>query len=334
MVAAHLPAARRPPPPLWRHAADRAAILLLAVLLLAGGTAGAQSEPAPEPAPPAPPAAAPLPTPTPTVAAPADAPKVRRDAAESTRNGLFLPLTQAATIGQQRVTVLLTGGGDSLSTPTFTAADGTPGGGLKPVGLMYVRVEGALFSWVSLFVSAEYDGTQSEAARYFNPAAGLRLRLLNQKQHAINLGLGVLYRNHGFSEPGGEMEVSLLVSRRWDRFGVYGNLVYGQGFAKPDEGKSGINTDDRDAELRLAALYFLGEHFNFGFDLRGRINLSNGGPDPAAPADGDYDILGGAVATAAVGPVMFLAQAGGHGLRQHGGYYTGFVGLGGLGLSF
>jgi hypothetical protein len=238
---------------------------------------------------------------------------VRRDAAEVTRAGTFLPLTQSARIGDQRVTALALGGWDTTSVD-----DDRPAGG--PV--MSVQVEAAILRRVALRVGLEYVADRGQV----RPSVGLRVALLRQEgRRGVDLALAIAYRNLGFAVPDGAIEMALLVGRRFGRLGLFANLVYAQG----------IDPKEREGELRMAALVAVHERVNLGLDARGRINLTDEAEAEFENQAVKLDLVAGPLATLALGPVMLQAQAGAHavGLRD-GGARAGFVAIGGAGATF
>ena len=149
--------------------------------------------------------------------------------------------------------------------------------------------------------------------------------VLTGDPYQIDFGLAAFYKNRGFSEADGEIEVAVLLARRWGRLGTFANVVYGQG----------INPDERDAEIRLAALYAANEHVNLGMDVRARLDL--GEHDAARDADkleNDFDFIAGPIVSYAVSHLYLTAQAGVHTVVQREVASAGFVALGGVGTAF
>ncbi len=208
----------------------------------------------------------------------------KNSAAQIVSDGTFLPLTVSARIGDQYVSAMALGGYDSA-----------PGEG----GQFTAVAEAALFNRLALRVSTDYSSGHGDPQL----SAGLRLGVLRQELHHIDLGFVALYKNTGFTESNGEIEVMLTLGRRWGRWGLFGNLVYGQGFEQ----------QERDGEVRVAVLYSVHERINIGFDTRGRFDLGE------ASAQGDstdhpFDLVAGPLVSVSVGPIALLAQAGFHAL--------------------
>ena len=231
---------------------------------------------------------------------------VRRDAATVSRDGTFLPLTLTPRIGDQRVMGMFLGGYDTAQGQgaTFSSV-----------------VEGALFNRVALRVGVDYlSGTGQ-----WSPSAGVRVGILRQEKYGVDLGLAAMYKNTGFSEANGEFELIVSIGRRWNRFSLFGNAAYGQG----------LTATERDAEARVGFLYAVHERVNVGFDARARFDL--GADDPARVTkklETEFDLLAGPLASVAVGPVAFLAQAGAHVMSIHEEPIVGFAAIGGVGAAF
>jgi hypothetical protein len=234
------------------------------------------------------------------------APEKRRDAAQVSRDGTFLPTTWSARIGDQRVAAFSQGGYDTA-----------PGEG----GVFSTIVEGAIVNRVAIRAGIEYVPSLEEVA----VSAGLRVGILRQEKHKIDLGLAAMYKNRGFSEADGEIEVAVLLARRWGRLGTFANVIYGQG----------VNPGERDAEIRLAALWTANEHMNIGIDARARLDL--GEHDAERDTDkleNDFDLIAGPMVNYAVSHLVLSVQAGVHAVVQREVGNAGFVAIGGVGTAF
>jgi hypothetical protein len=165
---------------------------------------------------------------------------------------------------------------------------------------------------------AEYSDGRREA----RPTIGGRVQLLHQERHGVDGSVSVSYRPEGFTEPEGEIETFVSLGRRFERFSVLGNLVYGQ----DPEG------NERDAELRFASLYAAGR-WSFGVDSRLRFALGTQ-KSAMALAEPKFDLMAGPIATAVVGPIAFFGQAGPSVLKVTGSTSAGVAALGGVGSVF
>jgi hypothetical protein len=239
-----------------------------------------------------------------------ETPPPRRDAAQVARDGTFLPFTLSARIGDQRVSGMALGGYDGAG---------------KDSGTFAANVEGALWNRVALRVGVDYSSARVDAAAV---SVGLRLGLLRQEKHHVDLGLGAFYKQQGFTESNGEIEMVVSLARRWNKIGLYANLIYGQGFTAAE----------RDGEARVAALYAVGERFNVGLDSRVRGDL---GHKTAARVEkgleSDLELVAGATASAAFGPIALLATVGFHGLlvdQTREDFRTGAIAQAGIAAAF
>jgi len=135
----------------------------------------------------------------------------------------------------------------------------------------------------------------------------------------------VQYRNVGFTEAKGEVDMLLTASHRWNRFGLFGNVAYGQG----------LDANERDGELRAAALYEIHERVQVGLDARARVDLGSETPARAKNnQEAEFDLLAGPLASVAAGPFLILAQGGVHTLVIHEQPRSGVAVMAGVGLSF
>jgi hypothetical protein len=224
------------------------------------------------------------------------------DIATAVRNGALLPSTLSPRVGAN--------GAVAFGFAGYDGARSAPVGGATAE----VRVWGPF----ALRGGAEYSNVRREA----RPTIGGRVQLLHQERHGVDGSLSVFYRAEGFAEPEGEIETFVSLGRRFDRISVLGNLVYGQ----DPEG------NERDGELRFASLYAAGR-WSFGVDSRLRFALGTQ-KSAMAQAEPKFDLMAGPIATAAVGPVAFFAQAGPSVLKVAGSTSAGVAALGGVGSVF
>jgi hypothetical protein len=205
---------------------------------------------------------------------------VAHDAATTAEAGNFLPTTIAPRTDSQTGYVRALGGYDSARrSGQFEAlADVTVIGPLAArVGVLY-----------------------SQRPNSLRPSVGLRVQALTQERFGFDFGVGGYYQPEGFTEAEGEIELVLAFARSFDRLGLFANLVYGQ---DPD-------AEERDGELRLAALYTISEAFLAGFDARVRVDLGSEEGKRRAEGGAKYDVVVGPTASYALGPVAAFAQAG------------------------
>jgi hypothetical protein len=199
--------------------------------------------------------------------------------------GAFLPFSQPAVLDQQRAYALGLGGYDSARhTGTFEAAT-------------EVRVWGP----IALRGGAVY----TNGDRTLRPSFGARLQLLRERRQGVDGAFGVFYRPEGLTEPEGEIESVLSIGAHAGQTYLLGNLLYGQ----DPEG------NERDGELRLAALRPVWARFLLGFDARLRFDLGSNAVKLAQRHEATLDALIGPSATALVGPLALSLQGGGSALR-------------------
>jgi hypothetical protein len=226
----------------------------------------------------------------------AQPPSVSRSAG----TGALLPFTNGATLEQQRATGTAFGGYDSA----------------RKSGLFEAAAEARIWKGLSLRGGALYTSSTDT----LRPSFGARYQFLSEARHGIDGSLGVFYRPEGLTEPEGEIETVVSAGSHVGRTYLLGNLVYGQ---DPE-------ANERDGEVRLAALHPVGGLVLLGLDARVRFDL---GSQPTK-LEAKLDAVAGPVATVLVGPVALTAQGGVSALRLEDSTSYGAVVLGGLGSSF
>jgi hypothetical protein len=214
--------------------------------------------------------------------------------------GAFLPLTQSATLDKQAAVGSAFGGYDST----------------RKAGLFEATAEVRLWKGLSLRGGAVYSPDKDR----LRPAFGARYQFLSESRHGVDGGLGVFYRPEGLTEAEGEIEAVLSAGRHLGATYLVGNLIYGQ---DPE-------ANERDGEVRIAALHPVGEMVFLGLDGRARFDL---GSQPNR-LEAKLDAVVGPVATVVAGPVALSVQGGASALRLKDTTKLGAVVLGGLGSSF
>jgi hypothetical protein len=210
-----------------------------------------------------------------------------------------LPFTSGATLEHQRAVGAAFGGYDTTrKTALFEAA-----------------AEARLWRGLSLRGGASYSAS-SDTLR---PSFGARYQFLSESGVGIDGSLGAFYRPEGLTEPEGEIETVLSAGRHLGRTYLLGNLVYGQ---DPE-------ANERDGEVRIAALRPVGSLLVLGLDGRVRFDL---GSKPTK-LEAKLDAVAGPVVTVLAGPVTLTVQAGASALRLKDTTSYGAVVLGGLGTS-
>jgi hypothetical protein len=235
-----------------------------------------------------------------------------RETPRSARDGAFLPYTQTARISHQRASAFTLGGYDNSI-------------GQGPI--LSAFVEGALSSRFALRAGVTYLNLNGGK---ISPSAGMRFAILRQERHNLDLGMAASYLNRGLpqprGEPDGEIQLAVLVGRRFDRLGLFGNVIYHQG----------LDAEERNAELRMAGLISLSEGLNLGLDIKARLELTSASEKEVENIVSDWDIVAGPLGSYAWRDIMVTVQAGTHveQLRVAHRLAAGLVVIGGIGKSF
>lgn len=244
-----------------------------------------------------------------TRAANDDPPMIDREAAPSmhelskaeTALGTFLPLSQAPTVEGRRAFVTGLGGHDNArNSASFEA-------------LTEVHVWGPF----ALRGGAVY----TNAGRTLKPSFGARVGLLREGRHGVDGAFGVFYKPEGLTEPEGEIEGVVSLGRHLGATYLIGNLAYGQ----DPEG------NERDGEVRVAAIRPVSEIVFVGFDGRTRFDLGSNAAKLAANHEATFDLLAGPLASIVLGPMALSLHGGVSSVRLAGHTSTGAFVLAGLG---
>jgi hypothetical protein len=145
-------------------------------------------------------------------------------------------------LGGARATALVGGGWDSAAPEWRAGAQG------------WLPIYGRF----SLVLGASYRG----ATEAWRPFAGIAVALLTPRPTGTSLDLLVQYKSEGFSEPEGELELTLRAGRKWHSAALALEGSYGQ----DPEG------NERDAEVAADASLSAGR-FSLGLGGRGRTDL-------------------------------------------------------------
>jgi hypothetical protein len=201
--------------------------------------------------------------------------------------GALLPMTIAPRIDAQRAMVVVASGYDAVQrTATLgSAAD------LHVVGPLALRV------------GLTYLPSATEQT--FQPHVGLRVQVLRQERHGVDAAAGLFYRRERYTPDEGLVQAMAAVSRRSDRAGVFLNVAYGQ----DPEG------DDRDGEVRVAALYSAASSVQVGLDGRMRVDLFSNDTRRAVRGETNLDFAVGPLACVTLGRWALIGQAGVSGVR-------------------
>ena len=232
--------------------------------------------------------------------------KPRIRAAHSADDGQFLPFTLASRTDSQRAFVTTLGGYDSA----------------RQSALLQGSTEINVWGPIAIRAGVVYTETNNT----LQPTFGAHVQLLKQERHGFDGSVMVVYKPEGFTEGEGEIEAAFTIGRRFGRTGLYGNLVYGQ----DPEG------NERDGEVRAAAMYSLRENVHAGFDTRLRFDLgSSNTAQRIAKLEADYDLVAGPAASYSFGPFALVAQGGASAFKLSAqSLRLGGIGLAGVGAVF
>jgi hypothetical protein len=186
-------------------------------------------------------------------------------------------------------------------------------------GLFDSAAEVSIWGPLALRVGVTY----SDDTRRMRPSVGGRLQLLRQAAHGIDSSLSSFFKTEGFNETEGEIETTVAIGRRFDRYYLLGNVSYGQ---DPD-GR------ERDGELRLSVLRHTGRAV-LGMEARGRSAI---GPQrgPNSAVEPTLDTLGGPIAMVSVGSLVLFGEVGPSAVKFQGtSVHWGVASLGGVGSVF
>ncbi len=117
-------------------------------------------------------------------------------------------------------------------------------------------VEATVLPRTSVFTTAQFGGVNTNA----RPAIGAAVQLIDPRTGVNGARLSVAYKPEGFTEPEGEIESVLVLSRRFSRDAVRAMLAYGQ----DPEGR------ESDAEAGGSYAHPLGAGFQIGATSRYR----------------------------------------------------------------
>jgi hypothetical protein len=235
-----------------------------------------------------------------------DLPEQRRPwepAVTAAASGSYLPETLSARVG---------------ATPAFGYGSGGYDSSRRGP-LLDSAVEAAIWGPFAIRVQATYSNDTDR----MRPSVAGRVQLLRQERNGVDGSLTVFFKTEGFTETEGEIETFVSVGRRFERFSLIGNLVYGQ----DPEG------NERDGEVH-AAIFHQYKWLFYGLDSRVRfaIGTQHG---HAATTEPVFDFNAGPVVIAATGPVAFFAQAGPSAFElSNGPSRLGVAALGGLGAAY
>lgn len=235
-------------------------------------------------------------------------PPVERPAAgpASAREGLLLPETLSpASDRTSRATLATWAGYDQARRSAVVMSDAD----LKVWGPLDFR----------LGVTYLPDGETTDP----QPRLGLRLRMLSQKDHRVDLAGALFYRLDRFTLDAGVIQAELAFGKRIGPVGIFANVSF----------DSDMEGDDREGELKLATLYQASQRFQLGFDGRLRFDLFSSDARRRARGNTSFDLSAGPIAYYGVGPVALFGQVGVTALKAER-LRAGVLAMGGVGAAY
>lgn len=233
-----------------------------------------------------------------------EAPEPAGESAQTAADaGTFSTWSMAARSDTQKAFVQFTGGYDA-------AKDGA---------LFETVMEARIMGPLSFRAGGSYIGPDGE----FRPLFHARVDALRQEKHGVDLAVASGYEPHGFNTVQA-LATTVAVGRSVDRLRLLANVGYGLGL---EEG-------EHFGDMRLAALYRVGDRVRAGLDSRFRMDLERDSDEPEG--EPDWEAVVGPLATVTVGR---YALSGGFGvsairLRLEAETNVGPIGYLGLGAVF
>lgn len=137
-------------------------------------------------------------------------------------------------------------------------------------------VEATILSRASVFATAQFGGVEDRS----RPALGAAFQVIDPRKSANGARISVAFKPEGFTEPEGEIESVLVLSRRFAGDAVRAMLAYGQ----DPEGR------ESDAEAGGSYIHRLTGSFELGATSRYRHAIK-----VKTTAEPRWDLIGGAV---------------------------------------
>jgi hypothetical protein len=188
--------------------------------------------------------------------------------------------------------------------------------------------ETALTSYLAFRVDYEHGPSTSSMDRV---SFGLRLQVLNQMTHGLDLGVGLFYQPNDFRREG-NIVGALMLQRRFNSVTVLGNALLG----------SDSEGDDQEVDGRLGTLIRVSRLVELGLDSRFRSVLSSDAKRIGSSGiDWEMALLPNANLT--LGPLVLIGEAGFTALQttdfvgepgERKNLHTGIIIMSGLGAAF
>jgi hypothetical protein len=160
---------------------------------------------------------------------------------------------------------------------------------------------------------------------------GLRLQLLSQQAHGLDVGVGLFYQPEDFRGEGNILG-GLMLGRSFGRVVLLGNALVG----------SDTEGDDQEIDGRLGALVAIGRRLDVGLDSRIRTALSSDAKR-AGTSSVDWEMAVLPNANVRLGRVLLIGEAGLSALKmtelfatpgQRNSVRTGVIAMSGLAVNF
>jgi hypothetical protein len=148
-----------------------------------------------------------------------------------------------------------------------------------------------------LALRVDFEHGPSTAA-FDRASLGLRLQVLSQNTHGLDLGMGLFYQPNDFRGEG-NVVAGLMLGRRFDRVALLGSALLG----------SDPEGDDQEVDGRLATVIRVARHLELGLDSRFRSVLSTDAKR-YAKTDVDWELAVLPNATLMFGPLVLIGEAG------------------------
>ncbi|MDB4957098.1 MAG: hypothetical protein JWO36_4667 [Myxococcales bacterium] len=170
-------------------------------------------------------------------------------------------------------------------------------------------VEATVFARASVFATAQYGGVYTNT----RPTLGAAYQLIDPRKGANGARISVAYKPEGLTEPEGELESALVLSRRIGGDAFRARLAYGQ----DPEGR------ESDAEAGASYMHRLDTSFELGVTSRYRRAIK-----VKTTVEPRWDFIGGAVGGYVRGRSRFELLLGADSIAHTlGPTQTGVVGL-------
>jgi len=224
--------------------------------------------------------------------------------------GLASPYTLSAKVGQSWARAV---GGYDSATQSFR---------------MSSSAEAAVTRYLSLRADFDHGPSTSATDRV---SLGMKLQLLSQNAHGLDLGVGLFYQPNDFRREG-NVVAALMLDREFDRLILLGSVLLG----------SDPEGDDQEVDGRLGTLVRVSRLVEVGLDSRFRTAFSSDNKRVGTSSI-DWEVALLPSANLRVGPVLLIGEAGVSTLKktdrigepdQHRTFHTGIIVMSGLGLRF